>query len=59
MDELTLPGVREAIANGQDEITVHNNANGHDYVMLLPLTERQRGMLLYGGLLNYTREMNK
>ena len=59
MDELSLPEIRAAIENGQDEIILHNNANNHDYVMLLPLTDRQRGMLLHGGLLNYTRETNK
>ena len=56
MDELTLPRVREAIAAGEERLTVRNVTKGHDYEVLLPLTERQRGMLLAGGLLNYTRE---
>ncbi len=59
MDELTLPGVREAIAQGQERLTLHNAANGKDYQVCLPLTQRQRGMILAGGLLNYTRESQK
>ena len=59
MDELTLPGVREAIAQGQERLTLHNAANGRDYQVCLPLTQRQRGMILAGGLLNYTRESQK
>ena len=56
MDELTLPHVREAIAQGQEQLTLHNAAKGRDYTVCLPLTQRQRGMILAGGLLNYTRE---
>ncbi len=56
MDELTLPGVREAIAQGQEQLTLHNATKGRDYTVCLPLTQRQRGMILAGGLLNYTRE---
>ncbi len=56
MDELTLPHVREAIAQGQEQLTLHNATKGRDYTVCLPLTQRQRGMILAGGLLNYTRE---
>lgn len=56
MDQLTLPNVRAAIENGQDTLTLLNQTKGHHYTVLLPLTERQRGMILSGGLLNYTRE---
>ena len=56
MDELTLPHVREAIAQGQEQLTLHNATKGRDYTVYLPLTQRQRGMILAGGLLNYTRE---
>lgn len=56
MDELTLPHAREAIAQGQEQLTLHNAAKGRDYTVCLPLTQRQRGMILAGGLLNYTRE---
>ena len=56
MDELELPGVRQAIANGQEELTLVDRTQGRTYTVRLPLTERQRGMLLAGGLLLYTRE---
>lgn len=56
MDELTLPHVRETIAQGQEQLTLHNATKGRDYTVCLPLTKRQRGMILAGGLLNYTRE---
>lgn len=56
MDELTLPGVREAIAQGREQLVLHNVTKGQDYTVCLPLTQRQRGMILAGGLLNYTRE---
>ncbi len=56
MDELALPGIRAAIEAGQEALTLRNVTKGHDYTVLLPLTERQRGMILSGGLLNYTKE---
>ena len=56
MDELSLPNVRAAITAGEERLTLRNETKGHDYAVLLPLTSRQRGMILAGGLLNYTRE---
>ena len=41
---------------GQEQLTLHNATKGRDYTVCLPLTQRQRGMILAGGLLNYTRE---
>ena len=58
-DELTLPGVRALVEQGSAEFTLRNVTKGEDYKVLLPLTERQKGCILCGGLLNYTREMNK
>ena len=58
-DELTLPGVRALVEAGSAEFTLRNVTKGEDYKVLLPLTERQKGCILCGGLLNYTREMNK
>ena len=55
-DVLSLPGVRAAIAAGQEELTLVNETRGTSCTVLLPLTGRQRGMVLAGGLLNYTRE---
>ncbi len=56
MDELSLPNVRAAITAGEECLTLRNETKGHDYAVLLPLTSRQRRMILAGGLLNYTRE---
>ena len=58
-DELTLPGVRALVEAGSAEFTLRNETKGEAYRVLLPLTERQKGCILCGGLLNYTREMNK
>ena len=41
------------------QITVLDETSGRRIVALLPLTDRQRGMLLAGGLLNYSREQAK
>ena len=58
-DELTLPGVRALVEAGSTEFVLHNATKGEDYKVLLPLTERQKGCILCGGLLNYTRESSK
>ena len=55
-DELSLPGIREAIERGETRFTLHNATKNSDYLVDMPLTERQRGMILAGGLLNYTKE---
>ena len=57
-DTLTLPGIREAIAAGCERVTVRDERTGKEIPALLPLTDRQRGMLLAGGLLNYSREQS-
>ena len=58
-DELTLPGVRALVEAGSTEFVLHNVTKNEDYTVLLPLTERQKGCILCGGLLNYTRECSK
>ena len=58
-DELTLPNVRNLVEAGSDAFTLHNATKNEDYTVLLPLTERQKGCILCGGLLNYTRESSK
>ena len=55
MDELSLPEVRAAVAAGKDELELRNETKQESYRVLLPLTERQRGMILSGGLINYIR----
>ena len=58
-DTLTLPGVRAAIEAGVERFTLRNDTKGEEYAVLMPLTDRQRGMILAGGLLNFTRESNQ
>ena len=55
MDELSLPEVRSAVAAGKEELELRNETKNETYRVLLPLTERQRGMILAGGLINYIR----
>lgn len=58
LDELALPDVREAIEKG-NEITVLNRTKGTTFLVEPVLSERQRRMVLAGGLLDYTREQSK
>lgn len=53
-DVLELPGIRNAIENGT-EITVKNITKGTEYKVTCELSERGKGMMLAGGLLNYTK----
>lgn len=58
-DELCLEGIRESIANGTDVTTLKNLTTGESYKLDYQLSERQRDILLAGGLLDYTRESQK
>lgn len=58
-DTLSLPNVRETVESGSDTFVLHNDTKDEDYTVLMPLTARQQGCILYGGLLNYTRESAK
>ena len=58
MDELELPNIRTAIANG-DKVILKNKTKGTEIELEPVLTERQRDLVLAGGLLNYTREQNQ
>lgn len=54
-DMLMLPDVRTAVEQGSERFTLRNVTKGEDYAVLLPLTERQRGCILCGGLLNFSK----
>ena len=54
-DVLSVPDARKLIEKKQDQLILHNETKGEDYPVLLPLTERQRGMILEGGLINFIR----
>lgn len=59
MDELALEGIKEAIKNNTP-VVLKNITKGENYELdSSHLSQRQRDMLLCGGLLDYTREMNK
>ena len=55
LDELSLPDVRDRIERGEEQLVLRTETTQEDYPVSLPLTERQRGMILEGGLINYTR----
>ncbi len=59
MDELALPNIKDAIENG-GQVVLRNVTKGEEYKLdSSHLSDRQRAMLVCGGLLDYTREMNK
>ena len=59
MDELSLPSIRDCIKNNK-AVVLKNITKGEEYELdSSHLSSRQREMLLCGGLLDYTREMNK
>lgn len=57
-DTLSLPHVRELIAQNQ-AVVLHNDTKQEDYALVSQFSERQRDILLAGGLLNYTKERNQ
>ncbi|MBQ9483406.1 MAG: aconitate hydratase, partial [Ruminiclostridium sp.] len=54
-DRLEIPGVKTAIKHG-DKILVKNITKGTFFHTTLELSERGKGMILEGGLLNYTKK---
>ena len=53
-DVLELPDIRKAIENGT-KITVKNITKGAEYEVTCELSARGKGMILAGGLLNFTK----
>lgn len=56
MDALCLPRVREEIEAGGQTVTLVNETKGITMQIKAVLTQRQREMVLAGGLLNYTSQ---
>jgi aconitate hydratase len=56
MDELKIENAREQIEKS-DVLIIENVTKGLKYKMILNLTDRQRQMILHGGLLNLTKAM--
>lgn len=57
-DELSLPGIRQKLANGEP-VELVDNTTGDRIPLKTGFSQRQIDMLLAGGLLDYTREQNK
>ena len=57
-DILCLPDVKAEITAGK-EVKLINKTKNDEYVLCYDLSDRQRDMILAGGLLNYTRENGK
>ena len=55
-DELALPNVRELISGGQEQLVLRNLTRSEEYAVSLPLTARQRDMILAGGLICSIRD---
>jgi aconitate hydratase len=53
MDELVIEDALAQVKN--DEVVVKNKTNGHEYVMEFKLPERQKKMVIAGGLLNMVK----
>ncbi len=58
MDELKMTNLK-AVMSSETELTVTNVTKGFDFKVKIDLSERQREMLIAGGLLNYTKENSK
>ena len=59
MDELSLPNIKDCIEN-KKQIVLKNLTKNEEYELdSSHLSDRQRAMLVFGGLLDYTREINK
>lgn len=51
-DNIELPNIRSLIEKGENTVTLKNNSNNDTIELQINLSERQRNMLLAGGLLN-------
>lgn len=57
-DELLIDDVINQIKKG-NEIIIKNVTKGTEFVTILNVSDRQKEMLYAGGLINYTRNLNK
>lgn len=55
MDELELPDIRKVIAENR-KVMIYNRTKNAEFEVEAVLSERQRRIVLAGGLLDYTRE---
>jgi len=52
-DELVIDKLHSQLENGK--ISILNKTTGKSFNVTIELSERQKGMILAGGLLNYTK----
>jgi aconitate hydratase len=57
-DELSLPGIRDIIENGREAV-LENITRKESYKLCYEFSDRQKNILLAGGLLDYTKQYNK
>jgi aconitate hydratase len=57
-DKLQIPSVRNVLASEGKKFTVDNGTKGFSFDANFDLTERQRKILLEGGLFNYIKKKN-
>ena len=53
-DELVLENIKDIIANGGN-IILKNKTTGDEFELVAEFSDRDRDMLVEGGLLNYTK----
>ena len=58
-ERLQINNVKQAVESGAETLTVKNVNNGKEYAVSLKLSERQRGILLAGGTLNWTKRQSQ
>ncbi len=57
-DTLELNNIRSILESG-GEIKLYNKTKGEEYKLMSDYSDRQRAMLIAGGLLNYTKQLGK
>ena len=57
-DSLSIPNVRQLIADGKEDLVIVNNTNGKEIPVKCELSGRTRDIILAGGLLDYTKHSN-
>lgn len=56
-DKLVIENTREVVA-GSGKATVQNTSQGIEFMVSVTLSDRQKQVILAGGMLNYVREQN-
>lgn len=57
-DELELLNVRQTVLSGGSDFVLKNKTQGFDITVYCDISDRQKDVILCGGLLNFTREQH-